>query len=243
MKLKFIFGLLTVSKILSACGSTDTIDSGDVNNDKIYQSYSVSYLEDSKNLTFEAQFRVGGKTGTTVRLVSPSTVTVNGNVMIYHDGSESVIDTTGSYYKSSAAKPDVAAYHTFAWTNAAGEVLTNILEEPKPIGVKSPAANSSHSIAEDLTVSFSGDPIKPNEWATVSIIGATEPNVVIPAKSITDTMSVSFTAEELKGLQAGIAKIQVSRWSEGDLQSCNPDVGGKRYSSWTAKDISIVITK
>ena len=241
MKLKFIFGLLTVSKILSGCGSTDTIDSGDVNNDKIYQSHSVHYLEDSNNLTFEAQFRVGGKTGTTVRLVSPSTVTVNGNAMVYYDGG--VIDTTGSYYISSAAKPDVAAYYTFAWTNAAGGVLTNILEEPKPIGVKSPAANSSHSIAEALTVSFSGDPIKNNEWATVSINGATEPNYDIPVKSITDTMSVSFTAEELKGLQAGIAKIQVSRWSSGDLQSCNPDVGGKKHSSWTAKDISIVITK
>jgi hypothetical protein len=243
MKTKFAFAFVLVGKMLSSCGaSTDTIDSTDVNNDKIYQSYELRYFESSAKLFMHAQYRVAGRTGTTVRLISPSNVSVDNKQMVYHDGSEAVIDTTGSYYKLETTTKTPAEHYTFAWTTSSGEVLTNILETPKALFVKAPQPDSENSLDAGITVELSGDDLDTRTTVTVHITSDSASNPVTFQKTVINPPSVTFTREELKEFPLGRAKIYVRRSITGHLESCNPDVGGQKSSSWYSKEIPIVIT-
>ena len=232
---RFVFALFVTGKILTSC--TDTIESIDVNNDRIFQSYQVRYFEESQYLSLTARFSVGGNTRANVKLISPSAVSVDGKPMAYHHGSE-------SYYKLSNTEPTMAESYSFSWTKSSGDVLKNSVQMPELIAINSPEKNTSHSISESLTVKLTGEALKPNEQATVTIEGYADAGSIIRKvyQTVSNTMSVSFSPDELKSLPKGEAKISVSRWSHGDLQSCNPEVGGMYYSSWTSKDTSIFIT-
>jgi len=77
-KFKLAKSLILVCMLLSSAGCLDTVDSEDVNPRAIYQSYHVDYDEKTNETDLFATFRVGGSTGTTVRLNSPSELRVNG---------------------------------------------------------------------------------------------------------------------------------------------------------------------
>jgi hypothetical protein len=64
--------LLIAAFIFSACSSNEIGESKDVAQDKIYQSYSISYSEGNTNAEVFCQFRFAGSNGTTLVLNSPS---------------------------------------------------------------------------------------------------------------------------------------------------------------------------
>ena len=190
-----------------------------------------------------AQYRVAGRTGTTVRLITPSTVTVDNKPMVYHDGSAAFIDTTGSYYKLETTTKTPAERYTFAWTTSSGEVLSNILATPKALLVQSPQPDSENSVSAGITVELSGEDLDSRSTITVHIVSDSASNPVSAQKTVRSLSSVTFTKEELKEFPLGRAKIYVSRSIAGDLESCNPEVGGQKSSSWYSKEIPIVITE
>ena len=64
---------------LSACVSTETIESTNVAATEIYQDYDIRV--NKENSTAMATFRVSGKTGTTVDLDAPAKVELNRKLM------------------------------------------------------------------------------------------------------------------------------------------------------------------
>lgn len=64
--------------IFSACSSNEIGESKDVAQDKIYQSYSVSYSDGNTNAEIFCQFRFAGSNGTTLVLNSPSQLQFDG---------------------------------------------------------------------------------------------------------------------------------------------------------------------
>ncbi len=67
--------------LLGACASNETADSSSVKQSEIYQDYSINWDVDAQEWQAYATFRFGGENGTTLRLSSPSKVTINGETM------------------------------------------------------------------------------------------------------------------------------------------------------------------
>ena len=110
----FMFGVLFFTG--GACPSNETTASNKVAQSEIYQSYSVE--QNGANYDVKAFFRIGGKTGTTLALSSPSTVSFNGQKMEEHLNTPS-----GTFY--TATVPATTANGTFAFTDRASKVYTN----------------------------------------------------------------------------------------------------------------------
>lgn len=113
----FFFGILFFTG--GACPSNDTTQSNKVAQTEIYQSYSIS--QSGQNYDVTAYFRIGGKTGTTLALSPPSTITFNGQPMKEH-----LNTTSGTYY--TATIPNTASEGTFAFTDRNSRVFTNKID-------------------------------------------------------------------------------------------------------------------
>lgn len=102
-----------------ACPSNDTTQSNKVAQTEIYQSYSIA--QNGQNYDVTAYFRIGGKTGTTLALSPPSTVTFNGQPMQEH-----LNTTSGTYYTASVSNK--TAEGIFAFTDRNSKTYTNKID-------------------------------------------------------------------------------------------------------------------
>ncbi len=119
--MKKIFWLLVIAISISGCASNEIANSKDVNQDKIYQKYSVKYDESSNETHIKATFRFGGENGTTLVLTPPSTVTFNGGKMTRYES-----DFVGAYYKIAQKKPLANGQECkFVFTNTEKKEYTN----------------------------------------------------------------------------------------------------------------------
>jgi hypothetical protein len=67
MRIKSLFLSMLVI-ILVSCASNEIGESKDVNQDKIYQDFSIQYDEETEKATIQSQFRFAGQDGTTLVL-------------------------------------------------------------------------------------------------------------------------------------------------------------------------------
>lgn len=118
MFIRFSFFLVAAFLCLAnvAC-STDTVGSREVRPDTIYQEYRLSFDEKTGNSTVEAWFRVGGLSGTTVRLDSPANLRVNGKEVPVKP------DFRGTHYELEL--PGYVSVATFEYTTSENKVLVN----------------------------------------------------------------------------------------------------------------------
>jgi hypothetical protein len=103
-----LIALIAFNSALQSC-STDTIDSGKVDNEEIYQSYDLVQEEGSNQVKGYVQFRVGGGTGTTVSLSEPSKIKLNNREL-------SKVSFLGTSYEVSVDKNPDDTY-TFEWVD------------------------------------------------------------------------------------------------------------------------------
>ncbi len=102
---------------LTGCGSVDTINSDEVDSNVIWGRYGITHYSETQVIDFSAQFRVGGSTGTTVRLAAPSRVRVAGSEMEVFDGDASRVNLVGTFYSHSITAPsEIPEDYTFYWT-------------------------------------------------------------------------------------------------------------------------------
>jgi len=74
-------GMLLAITGLFACNSNEIGESKDVNQDKIYMDYSISYNEGDDQVALNFQYRFAGAAGTTLVLNNPSQVKLDGEVL------------------------------------------------------------------------------------------------------------------------------------------------------------------
>lgn len=114
-----IFVIAALSFTGGACPSRETTSSNRVAQSEIYQNYSVVQSGDHYEVT--AWFRVGGKTGTTLALVSPSIVKFNGRSM-----NENLNTATGTFY--SLTEPLETTAGVFEFTDRDNKTYTNRID-------------------------------------------------------------------------------------------------------------------
>src|SRR5689334_22297554 len=126
--MKIFATLSLILSLLSACGSWDTVNSSDVNQKTIFRTYRVTYNEDEQLLSRTARFRVGGISGTTLNLHSPSTVQVDGRDMV----AEEIL---GTLYRQEATTGLPPQRSTFTWTDENRHTSTDEIETARPVRI------------------------------------------------------------------------------------------------------------
>ena len=109
--LKLLSRLLFIA-YLPSCTSNEIGESKDVNQEKIYQQYTIRQTEGEEKASVYAQFRFGGRNGTTLVLTPPSMLTLDGEPIKADSGKYA-----GAFYQ--LYKPVTGFYgvHHFIFTD------------------------------------------------------------------------------------------------------------------------------
>ncbi len=149
-KLSGALALVLVTAAMVSCDSNEIGNSKDVAQDKIYQRFDIGYNEGDKNFEAKAQFRFGGRSGTTLVLSKPSNVQFDNAILPVDSGKYS-----GAYYKQTPDAGSLFGSHSFIFTDINNKTYKNsfVFSDFKLIA---PAAATSKK--QPLKISFSFDP-------------------------------------------------------------------------------------
>jgi hypothetical protein len=224
MKLKDVLKVSVYSALiaLTACGrgtvDSDLVASKDGNNN-ITRNYEVAYSEQAGTAYASATFTVANDWFTTVKLKSPSRITVNGLSMREDsdvlDGGE-----VGAFYAgflfppawilmgvsgTSYSVPLNASSYQFEWTDQNGKVFTDVV----PVSSLQLSAGSSFDRAQG---------------GTIKIIGAVDADIYVRVRQGSFSVSTAgrgdsatLTASDFGRLAPGIATMEVEVRQKRDL--------------------------
>lgn len=223
--------------LLSGCVSNETVDDTDINPDVIWGRYAAHYSEESSQLSLHAVFRVGGSTGTSIRLTGDAQVTVDGERLDEFDGDEALINIIGTYYGLNRNNVSPEDRYTFVWTRSDGEQFTQIVNQVGGLQVVSPAAGEQIGNTQSLTVKLDGS-LGAGERGEVTLSSETG---VISAEISGDT--AVFPASDFAFLEPGNVQLQVRTEQSEATTTGHPEEGGERLSSFTSSPIALSLTQ
>ena len=131
---------------LFACNSNEIGESKDVNQDKIYMDYHISYTEGDNEVALNFQFRFAGAAGTTLVLNNASQVTLDDEVL--------KVDSSkygGAFYTASKNQHTFLGKHSIQFTDINGKIFDNSFEFAPFTLVNLPATADRN---KDLLVSY-----------------------------------------------------------------------------------------
>jgi hypothetical protein len=194
----FLAGMLLVITGLFACDSNEIGESKDVNQDKIYMDYDVSYAEGDQQVALNFQYRFAGVAGTTLVLNKPSQVKLDGEVLKV-DSSE----YGGAFYKINKNYSSFLGNHSIQFTNIDGKIFDNSFEFAPFKLVNLPEIadrNKDLVVAYNISGLSGADDIEINAVDTDSSFhyhqSGSKASVIIPASDLKKQMKneVSFEA-------------------------------------------------
>lgn len=234
---------ITVPLFLASCaGESKKADA--IDNNKIYQRYSISYEERNEKTSVQAEFRIGAywdrmeeeKTGgEAVEFASPDAITYNGEVMKKDNSA-----FTGAYY-SLNKEGTYTPTHTWIWTDAKGKKYTNSITL-NPIQAKSVKFYGRDS----LRIEWEGGPIEEYEKVTVRFDGVGEnddsgkkktANTMITTRGATGITIGYELIKNLEGIDFELERSIITRTKEH-----TPDEGSIKIS-YTSKSRSLSTDK
>ena len=118
-------GILLLITGLFACDSNEIGASKDVNQDKIYMDYEISYAEGGggDQVVLNIQYRFAGAAGTTLVLNNPSQVKMDGKILNVDSSEEN-----GAYYYVSENYNYFLGKHSIEFTDINGKQFTDSFE-------------------------------------------------------------------------------------------------------------------
>ena len=228
---------------LTAVGcSVDTADDTDVNEDKLHGKYQVHYYEGDRNLQYYAQLRLGGPTGTTIRLTQGS-MSVEGQSMRVVDGDANPINLAGTYYVLLQSSDDPGESHTFTWTRSDGSTYENTITSVPAFTVTAPAAGASHGEG-DLKIIVEGPALGAGQHYQVSLFAENDAGEGQDGLLVERTEAgneVIFPADDIARLPPGGVEVRVRRTHTEAPQAGHDDEGGELISSRVAQPFTIVV--
>ena len=232
---------------LAACGSNDTIDSKDVNPEALYGEYTADFNADAGREELFVQFRVGGSTGTTVRLNDPAKVEANSQRLLEQGGTSSIINLIGTYYGLTTYKPAPEDSVTFVWTRDDKKTFQNVVVMAKPVSIGSPEADLKQSRKNDLKIEVTGDELLSGETFEAELRSQQtkkdETTVTILWKRIQSGRTIIFAATDLNNFATGAATLVVRRLKPQNVQQGHDREGGVLSSRFQSKAVSITMTE
>jgi hypothetical protein len=217
-----------------SCPSNDTTASNKVAQSEIYQSYSVTQIGDSYDVM--AYFRVGGRTGTTLALVAPSRITINGQVM-----KENLNTSSGTFYSTTI--PTSTTSGTFVFTDRNSKSYTNNIDLSR-VAINASKTNSNG--AEPLAVPLSR---APGETASLTLQLNNRLVFVDAAKGEMSEAFYDRTARSIvilptawKDLPNGSVSLDLEIRDNNSTQQ-GTDLGGEMTFTYDAAPVQISLAK
>ncbi len=115
--------MLLIFTSLFACNSSEIGESKDVNQDKIYMDYHISYAEGDEQVALNFQYRFAGAAGTTLVLNNPSQVKLDGEIL--------KVDSSkygGAFYTVNKNYSAFLGMHSIQFTDINGKHFENSFE-------------------------------------------------------------------------------------------------------------------
>ena len=224
--------LFTIALFFTACTSNEIGESKDVAQDKIYQSYSVSYTEGDETAEVYSQFRFAGANGTTLILSQPSQLQFDGEKIKVDSG-----EYSGAYYK--ALKPAAGFYgkHHFTFTTTDNKTYTNSFSFD---GFKLVNVPASAPKTKDLLLPFEAPALKGDDYISVDAIN-TDSTFNI-SHNYADGNAIKIPAEYLKKQKATTLTLEASIVRKPSLQQVTSE-GGSLKIEQRLKPVKITLTE
>lgn len=224
----FLGGLAVLC--LNACAKED---SADVNQDKIWTEYVVSYNQNDDKTDVVARFRFGNPTGTLLELVdsTDASVTFNGTPMPYSAfWSGHHLEFAGNITTG-----------TFAYTNTAGTTYTNTV----PSGAETiafPASFDTIAKSQAQTFAWVGTPLSANQSVGIYVGTWAWDNDALFYTNATGGNNLVMGVQAKSGLTPGQATVYMLRQVENNSINGTSKGGVIRYA-YRPLDKNVVIVQ
>jgi hypothetical protein len=217
---------------ISGCSSNEIGDSKDVSQDKIYQSYTISYAAGDSNAEVFCQFRFAGKNGTTLVLNEPSQVQFDG-VKIKVDSSES----GGAYYRVYKPAANFFGKHSISFITTADKKLVNDFSfDP----FKLANVPASVSKKKGFNLNFETPALQGDDYIEVNAIG-TDSSFSVTHSASDKGNFISIPAKELKRQKVKEISLEATLHRSISLQQVTAE-GGRMRISYELKPVKVKLT-
>jgi hypothetical protein len=217
----------------TACSSNEIGESKDVAQDKIYQSYQISYTEGNTNAEIFCQFRFAGSNGTTLVLNKPS--------QLQFDNEKLSVDSSsgaGAFYRAYKPVNNFYGSHTITFTDTESKKLENSFSFDSFTLINIPAAvtkNQSFNLNFETTALQGDDYIEVGASNTDSSFSVTH-NAADAGNFIT------IPAKELQRQKGKELTLEATLYRKIPLQQSKIE-GGKIEISYSLKPVKIKLTE
>jgi hypothetical protein len=226
---KALFVLIILTTAIAACTSNEIGDSKDVVQDKIYQSYSISYSEGSINVEVYCQFRFAGQHGTTLVLNSPS--------QVLFDGEKIKVDSSaggGAYYQTYLPATNFPGKHTITYITTDNKKLDNSFSFDN---FKLADVPNTASKKKDLNLSFEGTTLQGDDHIEVTTSN-TDSSFSVTHDAGEKNNFITIPAGELKRQKVKELSLEATLYKNIPLQQSTAE-GGRLSVRYALKPVKI----
>jgi hypothetical protein len=225
----FLAGICIISAMIS-CTSSETGDSKDVAQDKIYQSYNISYNEGDEKLSATAVFRFAGSNGTTLVLNDPSKIEL--------DSEQIKVDSSkfrGAFYEVARIPAQWFGKHEWKFTDLSKKTYTN---EFSFDAFKWNVPPKSASKSKPLPLNFITSSLGTDGYIEVSTVGSDSSFSYTQGPLTIKPFSVSIPVEYLQKQKQSTLTLTATRVQQIKLTQ-NTIEGGTFIIRYSLKPIEI----
>jgi hypothetical protein len=231
MQIKRFLAVTGLMAGFAACTSNEIGNSKDVAQESIYQQYSVSYTEGDEKAAIYAQFRFGGKNGTTLLLNSPSGISLDGSP-IKVDSS----DLGGAFYQLHKPVADFYGTHHLVFTDINSKKFDNDFLFEKCSLLNPPAQAAKNT---PLILQFDSSTFRPGDEITVSSSG-TDSSFSVTKTIGTGDFAVTIPAADINRQRVKELRLDISLSRNVPLQQ-NTREGGELNIRYKLKPVKLVV--
>lgn len=220
-------GILLSITGLFACNSNEIGESRDVNQDKIYMDYDITYADGDEQVVLNLQYRFAGSAGTTLVLNPPSRTELDGDIL-KADSSKS----GGAFYEAVKNSGEFTGKHRISFININGKRFDNSFEF-QPVAFYDIPVQANRN--KDLVIHFNPPGMGKNDRITISSL-ETDSSFYFQQEG--QDGSITIPAAELKRQKAGEIQFESTFYREIPLQQTTSE-GGLMRLTYRLKPVKI----
>lgn len=228
-----LLGALTMNR----CGDSSPLKSGDISEDRIFRSYTVTYSDSDKATNVLARFNEAGPSGSSVTLSGPSSISVEDSALRlsgvapekYSDGSK------GYGWLLKESRED--ASYLFSWITPKNRSVADRIHLPEPVELKLESSVLSRS--RGARVQFNRNVRETNATVTVTINGFLEgtSTKVSVVGSVNNGDHIDFQANDLQKLSLTKLNLKIEMMEQRDLPAISEGaVGGRSTALYLTRE-------
>ena len=219
-----------------AC-SSNVVSSNDVNEGKIHGVYTVLYEATDKKLTMTAQLRVGGASGTTVKLDPPASMKMNNEAM-------NANETAGALYILEKEIEDPVGAYTFTWTRKDSSIYTNSAKMVSPVRASTEVNERVITKSADFRVNYEGISAQKNERISCHLQNTdlrTGQSMGVASGEVSEGKECIISRDALKGLSSGRALFYFIREHREKPQQGHDGEGGMIIVAYKSNIVNLPV--